>query len=79
MNQPNSNYTATSTESFSDLYNSSINSPDDFWAKQAERIYWHKQPEQILNNSKLPFAKWFVGGETNLCYNCVDRHLEERA
>ncbi|HAO59606.1 MAG TPA: propionyl-CoA synthetase, partial [Psychrobacter sp.] len=79
MNQPNSNYTATSTESFSDLYNSSINSPDNFWAKQAERIYWHKQPEKILDDSKLPFAKWFVGGETNLCYNCVDRHLEDRA
>ncbi|SUD91736.1 propionate--CoA ligase [Psychrobacter phenylpyruvicus] len=79
MNQSNSNYTATSTESFSDLYNLSLNSPSDFWAKQAERIYWHKQPEQILDDSKLPFAKWFVGGETNLCYNCVDRHLQDRA
>lgn len=79
MNHSNSNYTATSTESFSDLHNRSINSPSDFWAKQAERIYWDKQPEQILDDSKLPFAKWFVGGETNLCYNCVDRHLETRA
>lgn len=79
MNQSNSNYTATSTESFSDLYNLSINNPNNFWAKQAERIYWHKKPEQILDDSKLPFAKWFVGGETNLCYNCVDRHLQDRA
>ena len=65
--------------SFSELYNSSINTPSEFWKKQAERIYWHKQPEKILDDSNLPFTKWFVGGETNLCYNCVDRHLEERA
>lgn len=79
MSQLNSNYTATSTESFSELYNTSINNPSEFWQKQAERIYWHKPPQQILDDSKLPFAQWFVGGETNLCYNCIDRHLETRA
>lgn len=65
--------------SFTDLYHDSINNPERFWGRQAERIYWHKQPEKILDDSKLPFAKWFVGGETNLCYNCVDRHLPNRA
>lgn len=79
MSQLNSNYTATSTELFSELYNTSINNPNEFWQKQAERIYWHKPPQQILDDSKLPFAQWFVGGETNLCYNCIDRHLETRA
>lgn len=61
---------------FSDLYNQSINDKQAFWGEQAKRIYWHQQPTQILDDSKLPFAKWFVGGETNLCYNMVDRHLK---
>jgi propionyl-CoA synthetase len=32
----------------------------------------------VLDYSKPPFAKWFVGGETNLCHNAVDRHLKDR-
>lgn len=64
---------------FDDLYRASMTDPESFWGRQAERIYWHKAPEQILDDSKLPFTKWYVGGETNLCYNCVDRHLEARA
>ena len=70
---------ATQIPSFADIYHSSINDREQFWAEQAKRIYWHKEPEQILDDSNLPFAKWFVGGETNLCYNCVDRHLPDRA
>lgn len=64
---------------FSDLYQHSLSDKQAFWGEQAKRIYWHKPPQQILDDSKLPFAKWYVGGETNLCYNCVDRHLEDRA
>ncbi|GAA0521310.1 acetyl-coenzyme A synthetase [Paractinoplanes deccanensis] len=47
-----------------------------FWAKQAERLTWAKKWEQILDWSNPPFAKWFVGGELNIAYNCVDRHVE---
>ncbi|UPK75447.1 acetate--CoA ligase [Nocardioidaceae bacterium SCSIO 66511] len=47
-----------------------------FWSKQAERITWAKQPEEVLDWSNPPFAKWFVGGELNVAYNCVDRHVE---
>ncbi|HWS33042.1 MAG TPA: AMP-binding protein, partial [Actinoplanes sp.] len=47
-----------------------------FWAKQAERLTWAKPWEQILDWSNPPFAKWFVGGELNIAYNCVDRHVE---
>ncbi|MER2164530.1 MAG: AMP-binding protein, partial [Psychrobacter alimentarius] len=80
---PNINHisqaSSTTISTFTDIYQASISDREQFWSKQAERIYWHKEPEQILDDSKLPFAKWFVGGETNLCYNCVDRHLEQRA
>ncbi|MEN1960754.1 propionate--CoA ligase [Luteimonas sp. MJ246] len=63
---------------YEDMYRRSVEEPEAFWAEQAEAIYWHKTPEKILDYSNPPFRSWFVGGETNLCYNAVDRHLEER-
>jgi propionyl-CoA synthetase len=52
---------------------------ETFWADQAQAIDWHKPFRQVCDFSKPPFAKWFVGGETNLCHNAVDRHLPLRA
>ncbi|WP_313458524.1 propionate--CoA ligase [Stenotrophomonas sp.] len=63
---------------YEELYRKSIEEPEAFWAEEAQRIYWHKQPEQVLDYSTPPFRRWFVGGETNLCYNAVDRHLVDR-
>jgi propionyl-CoA synthetase len=56
----------------------SIEQPEAFWGEQADLIYWNKPFTHVLDYSRPPFTKWFVGGETNLCYNAVDRHLEER-
>ncbi|MEO6102304.1 MAG: propionate--CoA ligase [Pseudoxanthomonas sp.] len=64
---------------YEETYRRSIEQPELFWAEEAQAIHWHKPPRQILDYSNPPFRKWFVGGETNLCYNAVDRHLEERA
>ncbi|HSZ27869.1 MAG TPA: propionate--CoA ligase [Chthoniobacterales bacterium] len=50
-----------------------------FWAEQAEAIHWEKPFQKVCDFSRPPFAKWFVGGETNLCYNAIDRHLALRA
>ncbi|MWA06898.1 acetate--CoA ligase [Actinomadura sp. LD22] len=47
-----------------------------YWAKQAERLTWSKHWDETLDWSNPPFAKWFVGGELNAAYNCVDRHVE---
>ncbi len=47
-----------------------------FWAKQAERLTWSKKWDQVLDWSNPPFAKWFVGGQLNVAYNCLDRHIE---
>jgi acetyl-CoA synthetase len=47
-----------------------------YWATQAERLSWAKKWEQVLDWSNPPFAKWFIGGELNVAYNCVDRHVE---
>lgn len=56
----------------------SLNDPAGFWADQARLIDWHHPFTQVLDYSKPPFAKWFVGGTTNLCFNAIDRHLEAR-
>ena len=63
---------------YEEFYRRSIDEPEAFWAEQAEWIYWQTPPERILDASRLPFRRWFVGGMTNLCYNALDRHLAER-
>ena len=64
--------------SYQAFYRRSIEQPEAFWAEEARLIDWHKPPQQILDFSRPPFARWFCGGETNLCYNAVDRHAENR-
>lgn len=59
-------------------YQQSIEQPQQFWADEAQRIYWQTPFRQTLDFSNPPFARWFVDGTTNLCYNAVDRHLAER-
>jgi len=61
-----------------EFHKQSIDHPDVFWAEQAKLIDWHKPFEKTLDFSRPPFAKWFVGGETNLCFNAVDRHAATR-
>ncbi|MBF6216427.1 acetate--CoA ligase, partial [Nocardia puris] len=48
-----------------------------FWAEQAGRLHWHRQWDQVLDWSDAPVAKWFVGGQLNVAYNCVDRHVAD--
>jgi acetyl-CoA synthetase len=56
------------------LYNESIKNPERFWAKIAGDLVWFKKWSKVLAWS-YPFAKWFVGGKTNIAYNCLDRNL----
>ena len=65
--------------SYADFYRRSIDDRDAFWAEQARLIDWQTPPQTICDYSKPPFAKWFVGGTTNLCHHAVDRHLTDRA
>ena len=53
----------------------SVEEPEKFWAKAAEGIDWHRPFEQVLDYTNPPFARWFVGGQTNLCHNAIDRWL----
>lgn len=63
---------------YAEFYRRSIDAPEAFWAEQAALIDWKTPPEQILDASRAPFARWFAGGTTNLCHNAVDRHLSSR-
>ena len=63
---------------YDEFYRQSVEEPERFWSEQARLIHWETPPRQILDASRLPFRRWFVGGTTNLCYNAVDRHLAER-
>jgi propionyl-CoA synthetase len=60
------------------FYRRSIDEPEAFWAEQAALIDWHKPFDQVLKADNPPFADWYVGGQTNLCHNAVDRHLKDR-
>ncbi|MGM8060538.1 propionate--CoA ligase [Vogesella indigofera] len=64
--------------SYHDFHRRSIDDPAGFWAEQAQRIHWHKPFTQALQYDQPPFRDWFAGGETNLCYNAIDRHLAAR-
>jgi propionyl-CoA synthetase len=63
---------------YDEFFRRSLEDREAFWAEQAGAIHWEKKWEQVLDYSKPPFARWFVGGRTNTCFNCVDRHLAER-
>lgn len=63
---------------YEESWRQSVDEPEAFWAEQARLIDWNEPPRQILDASRPPFRRWFVGGTTNLCHNAVDRHLATR-
>jgi len=68
-----------SLQDYEAFYRRSIEDREGFWAQQARMIEWKKGWDRVLDYSNPPFARWYVGGETNLCHNAVDRHLNVRA
>ena len=58
---------------YSAFHRRSIYDRDAFWTEQASLIDWNAPVQQVLDNSRPPFARWFVGGTTNLCHNAIDR------
>jgi acetyl-CoA synthetase len=67
-----------SMEEYKKLYGKSDKDLEGFWAEQANIIHWFKKWDKVLDQSKAPFVKWFVGGKTNISYNCLDRHLAKK-
>jgi len=63
-----------SFQEYEKIYKQAEEDPEAFWAGIASELYWFKPWDRVLE-WELPFAKWFVGGRTNISYNCLDRHL----
>ncbi|VAW03756.1 Acetyl-CoA synthetase, partial [hydrothermal vent metagenome] len=80
MVQPDSKTTGNThcnAEDYDRLYAESIADPDAFWAEQAKRLNWVKDPSKSSNWSFDPAEiKWFEDGTLNICHNAVDRHVE---
>lgn len=68
-----------SQQEYEKLHQFSIEHPEQFWAQEAERYHWFKPWDKVIapgsSPEHAPDTKWFVGGKTNLCYNCVDHQV----
>jgi propionyl-CoA synthetase len=62
---------------YDQAYEQSIKDPEGFWGPIAEDCHWYKKWDKVLDDANTPFFRWFVGGETNTCYNAVDLHVDE--
>jgi propionyl-CoA synthetase len=60
---------------YEEIFNKSIENPEEFWADAAQSIDWYKKWDTVLDRSTPPFYRWFRGAEMNTCYNAVDRHV----
>lgn len=67
-------------EAYQKEYERSIQDPDGFWAEKAEELHWFKKWDKVseVDYNKADI-KWYIGGKTNISYNCLDRHLESKA
>jgi propionyl-CoA synthetase len=63
---------------YRDFHRRSLAERESFWAEEARLVHWEQPFDRVLDYSRPPFARWFVGGRTNLCYNAIDRHLPAR-
>src|SRR6266542_6617818 len=64
---------AAQANATAEIYDCSL---EDFWeAEGRERVSWF-EPFSKLLEWEAPYAKWYVGGKLNVCFNCVDRHVE---
>src|SRR5579883_3152293 len=61
--------------SYLDTYRRSIEQPEAFWSEAAEAIAWERRWERVLDTSRPPFYRWFVGARLNTCWNALDRHI----
>ena len=67
-----------SPEEYRAMYDYAAEDPEGFWAEQSNLISWFQPPAKTLE-WKMPHAKWFAGGQLNVSYNCLDRHLDKHA
>jgi len=64
-----------SLDAYRTLHRRSVEDPEGFWREEGARLSWFSPFERVLEWNP-PDARWFGGGTTNACYNCVDRHVQ---
>ncbi|HII16515.1 TPA: acetate--CoA ligase [Candidatus Woesearchaeota archaeon] len=57
------------------MYQHSIEQPEEFWAGIASNLHWFAKWNRVFTYTEKPFVHWFEGAKTNVCYNCIDRHI----
>ena len=62
-------------EKYEESYRRSLNDPENFWGEAARGIDWITPWDSVLDDSNVPFYRWFAGGTLNTCYNALDRHV----
>ncbi len=72
---PPADFMSAATLADPSIYEEAQADPEAFWAKQAESLSWFRKWDQVLEWDP-PFAQWFLGGQLNVAYNCLDRHVE---
>ena len=60
---------------YAEMHQRSLEDPNGFWSEQARKLDWYKTWDRVLDWNP-PYARWFVGGRLNACYQCVDRHVK---
>ncbi len=63
-----------STEAYNEMYARSVKDPDGFWGDVADELDWFERWDTVSSGT-FPDSKWFEGGKTNICHNCIDRHI----
>ena len=64
---------------YKEVYQHSVDNPEQFWAEQAETFNWQKKWDKVMDcDMRKPDIKWFTGGKMNITENCLDRHLKDR-
>lgn len=59
------------------MFQESIKNKEEFWKEQAQNIDWFKFPKTIMSNDENNYNQWYSDGELNMCYLCVDKHIED--
>ncbi len=69
----------SSMEEYQEMYDRSVSDPEGFWSDMAtDLVYWDKPWDKVVEwEFETPKIEWFIGGKTNVAYNCLDRHLTD--
>ncbi|MCK5231919.1 MAG: AMP-binding protein, partial [Desulfobulbaceae bacterium] len=66
-----------SLKQYKEIYKRSVSDPEEFWAERARELHWFKEWKHVFEYDFVEArVKWFEGGKINVCYNCLDRHLD---